>query len=143
MRKLTFAAFFTLVFGLLIAPAFAQEPMTVEERPEPRSIRAIAGSASTGQWSPSHVTARDQALATRSASDSAIRLCAQLSRASDCQVLATFGPGAACGTIARSTPGFIVAGTGPTPEAARAAALQSCQASGRRCQPSARVYCYR
>jgi hypothetical protein len=143
MRPFLLAATIAAIAAPALAPALAQEPMTVEERPEPRSIRAIAGSASTGQWSPSHVTARDQALATRSASDSAIRLCAQLSRASDCQVLATFGPGAACGTIARSTPGFIVAGTGPTPEAARAAALQSCQASGRRCQPSARVYCYR
>jgi len=143
MRPFLLAATIAAIAAPALAQAPAQEPITVEERPEPRSIRVIAGSPSTGQWSPAHVTARDQALATRSASDNAMRLCAQLARASDCQVLTTFGPGAACGTIARSTPGVIVAGTGATPEAARAAALQSCQASGRRCQPSARVYCYR
>jgi hypothetical protein len=123
--------------------ALAQAPMAIEERREPNSIRVIAGSASTGEWAPAHVTARDQGAAARAATGHATQLCAQRSRAADCQVLTTFGPGAACGTIARSTPGYIVAGTGATPEAARAAALAACQANGRRCQPSPTVYCYR
>jgi hypothetical protein len=139
MRTVLLAAAIAVVAG----PALAQAPIQVQERNEPRSIRVIAGSASTGEWSPAHVTARDQAAATRSAVDNALRLCAQRARAGDCQVLVTFGPGPACGTIARSVPGTIVAGTGATPEAARAAALASCQAVGRRCQPSSTVYCYR
>lgn len=137
MRACALLAF---VLAIAAAPALAQQ---VEERREPNSIRAIAGSASTGEWAPSHVTARDQSAALRSATDNAMRLCAQRSRAGDCQILTTFGPGPACGTIARSVPGMIVAGTGATPEAARAAALASCQANGRRCQPSGTVYCYR
>jgi len=124
-------------------PALAQEAMQVEERREPNSVRVFAGSASTGQWAPAHVTARDAGMAARSATDHAMRLCAQNSRATDCQVLTTFGPGPGCGTIARSVPGLIVAGTGATPEAARASALATCQANGRRCQPGGRVYCYR
>jgi len=137
-------ALLAFVFITCTAPALAQQPaLQVQERREPQSIRVIAGSASTGEWSPAHVTARDQGAAARSATDNAVRLCAQRSRATDCQVLATFGPGAACGTIARSVPGLIVAGTGATPEAARDAALATCQANGRRCQPSATVYCYR
>jgi hypothetical protein len=112
----------------------------------PESLRVIAGSASTGVWAPSHApsSGRNRAAVQAGIEANALGLCRQQSpNAADCQILTSFGPGPACGTVARSVPSIIVAGTGPTPEAARAAALASCQAGGRRCALGRFVYCYR
>lgn len=134
-----------LVAGFVLIPqlAAAQNGITVHERATPTAIRVIAGSASTGNWAPSHATGSNRSQVEAGISRSAIQLCAnQRTPATDCQILTTFGPGPSCGTVARST-GFIVAGTGATPEAARAAALAACQQGGRRCTASTAVYCYR
>jgi hypothetical protein len=123
-------------------PAAAQQ-MQVDERPS-ATIRMIAGSASTGHWSPAHATAASNRSAVeRGLTPAVLRLCQEAAQgATDCQVLITFGPGASCGTVA-SAPGYITAGVGATPEAARTAALATCQANGRHCTPSIRIVCYR
>lgn len=140
MPRFTLAA----IAALVAIPhlAAAQGRLDVQERATPTAIRVIAGSASTGDWAPSHATGSNRALVEQGITRSAIQLCANQHRATDCQILVTFGPGPSCGTIARA-PGYITAGTGATPEAAQAAALAACQQGGRRCTPSNRVYCYR
>jgi hypothetical protein len=131
-----------LLLGMRALPAAAQQ-MQVDERPS-ATIRMIAGSPSTGHWAPGHATAaRDRGAVERGLEPVVLRLCQQQAQgATDCTILTTFGPGSSCGTVA-SAPGYITAGVGPTPEAARAAALATCQANGRRCTPAPRIMCYR
>lgn len=137
-----FAVLAVPLFGALAPPAEAQE-MRVDERPS-ATIRMIAGSASTGRWTPAHTTAaNNRGAVERGLTTSILQLCQHEAQgASDCQVLTTYGPGSSCGTVATS-PGYITAGVGPTPEAARAAALTTCQSNGRRCTPAVRILCYR
>lgn len=133
-----------MLAALAAAPqlAAAQGRIDVQERATPTAIRVIAGSASTGDWAPSHATGSNRALVEQGISRTAIQLCANQHGATDCQILITFGPGPSCGTIARMR-GRIAAGTGASPEAAQAAAVAACQQGGGRCTPSNRVYCYR
>src|SRR5205085_11244410 len=118
----------------------AQE-MRVDERPS-ATIRMIAGSASTGRWAPAHETAaRGRGAVERGLTTSVLQLCQHEAHgASDCQILTTFGPGASCSTVATS-PGYITAGVGPTPEAAGAAAPPTSRATARRCTPALRTMC--
>lgn len=139
MRVAVLAALLAVITA---SPAAAQA-MRVDERP-PATIRMIAGSASTGGWAPAYANAAsDRGQVERSLTPAVLQLCQREARgASDCQILTTYGPGASCGTVA-TAPGYITAGVGPTPEAARTTALTACQINGRRCTAAMRVVCYR
>lgn len=138
------ARWFTLALVLASLPSVAAaQAMDVRERSYVNSIRVIVGSPSTGHWAPAYGVRGTRAQQEQTATTEAMRLCAaNPGSPTDCQSLHIFGPGAGCATIARRT-GRIAGASGPTPEAARAAALAACQQDGGRCTASTVVYCFR